>query len=763
LAAGWWTNRRLLLLPLLFFFGLGTAMYWQAREPLLPPAHLVHLPGDRQVTLAGRLARPSKMGPERLQLFVAAEAWLSPRGWQPVEGLLLVSAPRQEARPVGSRLMVRGTLHTPRRLNNPGAFDRPRHLAAEGIFRTLAINSTDDLVWLATGTYPLRERLRGGVRALLRDLLPEARAMYLAMLLGDQGEITQPMREAFSRTGTSHLLVINGLHLGAVAGVAYSLSFWLLRFFPWVLLRLNAVKAATLLAAGPVLAYAWVAGGSPSTQRAEVMVLAYLLLLFLGRPRETWSALALAALVILAMSPLRLFSASFALSFAAVAGILYIKPALGRFGTDPAPVGSGWGRWPGRAVRRGWEALSVSLAASLATAPLVAWFFNVVSFLGILVNLVAIPLVLMAALPLGELAVLAQALGQTAAARALIQLGEWPLWLGWQAIAQGAKVPGAACSLPTPTWLQVGLYVACLGLWGYRPRRRFTLAGAGLAAGMLALTMVLPWRPTPAGCEITVLDSPTGLNAVVVAPDGRRLAVFAGRPSYPGREEVRTGTLTRYLRVRQFSTLDGAVGLNLTSANAPDLLEVVRTFGATAWWVSPPSEWSESGLALVNELGDRGVRPLAAAGNPAAWQWGGMEVRLLPVKGAAALEVSGFGRRVLLLPPVSQAGVEHLEAGGLGVLEAVVAGQPPSLGWLARQQPRRLILYERPAAGTVRAPPATRLHYTSQGAFTLLFGPQGVEAFQYDQYDRRQEDSGQPTAGRWRDAAPQAVPGWPDG
>ena len=150
------------------------------------------------------------------------------------------------------------------------------------------------------------------------------------MLLGEQGEITPEMRLQLARTGTSHLLVINGLHLGMVAAVTYFLSFWLLRRFPWLLLRINVVQAATLISVLPVVGYAWVAGGSPSTQRAEVMVLAYLLLVFLGRPREVWSALALAALVILALSPLRLFAISFQLSFAAVAALIYLVPRLVR-------------------------------------------------------------------------------------------------------------------------------------------------------------------------------------------------------------------------------------------------------------------------------------------------------------------------------------------------------------------------------------------------------------------------------------------------
>ena len=140
----------------------------------------------------------------------------------------------------------------------------------------------------------MRERLREGLRRLLAPLDQTSRALYLALILGDQGHITPEMRQAFSRTGTSHLLAISGLHLGMVAGLGFLGAFWLLRCVPWLLLRLNAVKAATVLAAGPVVAYAWIAGGSPSTQRAEIMVLAYLVLVLAGRPREVPSALALA-------------------------------------------------------------------------------------------------------------------------------------------------------------------------------------------------------------------------------------------------------------------------------------------------------------------------------------------------------------------------------------------------------------------------------------------------------------------------------------
>ncbi len=728
---GWWRDGRLLLFPLGCFFALGAAMYGQAREPLLPPGHLVQLPVGEEVTMSGYVARPGKMGPERLGLVVAVEAWRSPGGWQPVQGLVWVSAPPQEPPPVGTRLVLRGKLHPPRRLHNPGAFDWPRHLAADGIFRTLRVGQTDDVVWLAGGELPWRERLRGGIRRLLGQLPPELRAMYQAMLLGDQGGVTAAMREAFSRTGTSHLLVISGLHLGTMAALAYAIVFWLLRRFPWLLLRVNAVKVATLAAAGPVVGYAWMAGGSPATQRAEVMVLAYLLLMFLGRPREVWSALALAALVILTLNPLRLFSASFTLSFAAVAGILYLMPLGEGDSSGKGENASGFAIRLSAWWRGGKQALGVSLAASLATAPLAAWYFNVVSLGGILVNLLAVPLVLGLALPLGEAAVLSQALGWEEGARWLLWAGQWPLWLGWQAIRQAAHLPGAAFFCPTPTVLQMALYVALLLFLFARPRRPSTLGAAALTGGALGLTILVPCWSAPGSVEITVLDSPAGLSALIVTPEGRPVALSAGWPTYPGREERRTGILPPYVHRRQFCHLTGVAGLSLTPSNSPELLEVAREFRVDLWWLPRSGEAGEAGLALRNFLGDRRVMTKHPEDGGPPWRVGEVEMHLIPCRGAAALQVEYQGRRVAFVPPEIQKSWEKLDLRGPGSLEAVVAPQAPPPVWMARQRPRRLILYGTEKAGGEENASVPVTFFSRKGAVTLILAPAGVAASQW--------------------------------
>jgi competence protein ComEC len=734
----WWQRRPARFLPLIFFGLLGIAFYQQARQPDFPPGHLTKLPQNQSLTLFGHLNRPGKLGAGRVQLFMEAEAWRSPWGWRPAAGNLLVVAPVTELPTVGTGLVIRGRLRPPRMLQNPGTFNRPRYLAADRIFREVRLPDPDHLIFLAaTEAYPLGERLRGGIRQLLKGMDPECRAIYLAMLLGDQGEVTPEMRRNLARTGTSHLIVISGLHLGMVAAVTYFLSFWLLRRFSWLLLRVNAVKIATLLAAIPVVFYAWVAGGSPSTQRAEVMVLAYLLLVFLGRPEEVWSALALAALVILSLTSLRLFSISFQLSFVAVAFLIYIVPRLVQWSKGPAsyhPI-------PGTAAKllfRAKEWLMVSVVATLATAPLVAAYFQVVSLLGILVNLVAIPLVLGLALPLGEAAVFAQAASLTSVAQSLLFVGKIPLWLGYQVIQWGARVPGSAIIMPTPTWLEICAYYLILILV-FAPRRSYlTWSGAGLAGMVLVTAAALPLATAPRALEVTCLDAFGGLKGVVVSPENRRLVVSAAAPRRWGRPAPSWGPLPGYCHWRQFRRLDLVVALNLSEADAGELLTLARQFNVGSYWYGQRGEEGPHYWDLWNYLGDMGAVPRSLERGRPPRTLGNVDLKYVKLDADAppALEVAYQGRRVLLIPPVTGLQADDLPAVPepleVVVLPAELAALRDRDLILARLNPRRLIVYGDPSrSGAARTTWTIPCQFTRQGAVSLSLDASGVTARQW--------------------------------
>jgi|GEM_PF-521849 len=737
LALLWWQQRPARFLPLILFGLLGVAFYQQAWQPDFPPGHLAKLPQHQNLTIFGHLNRPGKLAGERVQLFMAAAAWRSPWGWRPVAGNLLVLAPAPEPPPVGAPLVVRGRLAPPHMLQNPGTFNRPRFLAADGLFREVRLSDPERLIWLAeTQDYPWGERLRGGIRELLKGLDPAGRAIYLAMLLGNQGEVTQEMRRNFARTGTSHLLVINGMHLGAVAAVTYFLSFWLLRRFPRLLLRINAVKIATLLAAIPVVFYAWVAGGSPSTHAAEVMVLACLLLVLLGRPKEVWSALALAALVILTLSPLRLFSISFQLSFVAVAFLIYLVPRLAE-----------WLRWtgsdhpiPGAAAGLSFrikEWFIVSVVACLATAPLAAAYFQIVSLLGILVNLVAIPLVLVLALPLGEAAVISQAFSLTPVAQVLIFVGKFPLWLGYQVVQWGARVPGAAIITPTPTWLMIAAYYAIPILVFYPRRSYLTWTGAGLAGLVLLTAAALPLATAPKAMEVTCLDAYGGLEGVIVSPENRRLVVSAATPPRWGRPAPGWGPLPGYCHWRRFRSLDLAIALNLNEANAGELLTLDQQFNVGSYWYGRRDRDGPAYWDLANYLGDRGATPRSLARDRPPTALGRVDlkyVKLAPEAGLA-LEVAYQGQRVLLIPPVGGLGADALPAaaGPLAalVIPAELAGPQDRKSILDRLNPRRVVVYGDPVrSGAARSPWPVPCQFTREGAVSLYLAASEVTARQ---------------------------------
>jgi competence protein ComEC len=742
----WWRGRRVLFMALVWFFLLGLGLCQQASHPVLPPHHVANLTQDRAVTLRGHLYRSSKALPGRAQMYLLANAWLSPQGWRAATGRVLLGAPAGELPAAGTALVVRGRLRTPRTLRNPGAFDRVRYLAAEAIFREMRLQDPNCVIFLAgRDSYPAAERLRGGIRQLLRDLEPSSRAIYLAMLLGDQGEITPEMRAALARTGTSHLLVINGLHLGMVALVIYGLSFWLLRCFPWLLLRVNVMKVAMLLAAAAVMGYAWLAGGSASTQRAEVMVLAYLLLLLLGRPSEVWSALALAALAILCLAPLRLFTISFQLSFAAVAALIYFAPWMPhKTKRDMNEPGLLWPQYLKQRGKRllaflkvwGKESLMVSVVASLATAPLVALYFQVVSLLGILVNLAAIPLMLLLALPLGEAAVLAQTLGLAKIAGGLLILGNLPLWLGFHIIDWGARLPASAFTMPMPTWWQIILFYLSLTLW-FLPRRHYLAwAGAGLAGLVLAGSIFLPLARTLPALEVTCLDSFGGLHGLVVSPEGRRLAFSAPRPSWGQRSQGGPGVLPGYCHWRQFRGLDLALALTLSADNAGELLALGRQFAVEGFWYGRRAGQGPAYWELYNFLGDRGITPRSLERNPPP-RLGSVElefIKLAQDKGLA-LQLGVYGGKALILPPARALESKDLppEVSApvrLLVLPAALAGGQEGLALIRRLSPKAVVAYGDvvPAAAPDVSVPC---YATAKGAVSVYLAPQTAAVCQW--------------------------------
>ena len=270
-----------------------------------------------------------------------------------------------------------GEVHT---AGNPGAFDYARFLRRQGISgRAYVAGNRWKVRAMADAEVSLRLRMARYRQSLsaqyFSHLGTEEAAIAAAMSLGDKRSLDAAQRQSFSATGVSHVLALSGLHLGILFSL-YSLLF---------VNRLPSRRGrvfASLVGVALLWGFALLVGFPLSLVRATVMFTLWQLSVVLYGERSSLNNLALAALLILLFSPASLFDIGFQLSFTSVFFILLLTPNI------PRP------RWLRRsrllALLYGW--LTVSIVAQIGTGPLVAYYFHTIPLVGLLGNLLAIPL-----------------------------------------------------------------------------------------------------------------------------------------------------------------------------------------------------------------------------------------------------------------------------------------------------------------------------------------------------------------------------------
>lgn len=282
----------------------------------------------------------------------------------------------------GERLKLHGMLR-PGRSAEPAAgrrFDERRWLWVHGAGGVLSVTGEEGIVrleerpdfwtryrrWVAR----LRQALANQGRLLLA---PEQAGMLEALMLGEGRGIRPEIWEAFRKTGTLHVLVVSGSHVGLIG---------LISLTGLAILRTPRAARALLLG-GILITYCLLTGGNPPILRATLAGLLLCWGSFRGLEISQMNLLGAAGAAILMAQPRALADAGCQLSFAAVAGILWADGLMKKKQSVP-----GTRKVPGTAV---FQAMVVSCAACAATAPLIAWHFGMFSPAAPLANLVVVP------------------------------------------------------------------------------------------------------------------------------------------------------------------------------------------------------------------------------------------------------------------------------------------------------------------------------------------------------------------------------------
>jgi competence protein ComEC len=528
---------------------------------------------------------------------------------------LLARAPRWVRWPkglaVGAELRVSGVVRRPRSAHDAD-FDFAAHLRRRGIAGELWLDSV-----IATGgrrggaAGVLDAMRRRAERAVEAGMSSSDGELARGMVLGQDERIEPSTREDWRAAGLAHLLAVSGQNVMLLAALA----------LPFLAAAGLGPQGRGIALVCLVAVYVPLAGAGPSLQRAGVMGAAGIAAMTLSRPTSRWYALVLAAAATLALNPRACGEPGWQLSFAAVVGILTLGRPLQRMftwsaaallpraegeRTPPGPVGLGPstgrdspGPSPGRdapRLSRGRDATggspggrvatvadrlgrglaegaAITVAATLATGPLLAHHFGSVSLAGLPANLLALP----AVAPAMWLGMVKAGLGQVAAAvpqadlvaRLLGPVARLPVAYLATLAERFADVPGAQVGLPLRSPAQVAAAYALMAAaaagvragravgpraeeiaaaWRRRPRAyRLAVAAIVLAALSLPVAQLMSGPGAPSELTVRFLDVGQGDATLIQHPDGTAVLFDGGPP------EAGTARLLRRAGVRRLS------------------------------------------------------------------------------------------------------------------------------------------------------------------------------------------------------------------
>jgi competence protein ComEC len=544
---------------------LPNAIYF---KPVTVVGKVVDLPQVNALTKKGQASRVKFLF--ELQRLAAVDskfdqAWSF---WQPTVQLSWYDA---EAVPKSGEVWRFQVKLKPRHASlNPGAFDYETYLFQKGVqgYGYVLDKGVVPVRLSEAGVFGLRNELADHLQRLFAE--SPFQGVFQALIDGDKSDIGAEDWRIMQRTGTIHLMAISGLHIAIIAGLGFALFGWIWRWgirwtnWAWwwhtpkiVFASWGGILTATL--------YMAMAGFSIPTQRAWLMVVTVLLFVLIRRKFQPWSALALAAFLIVLWHPPSVLSQGFWLSFTAVAIIFAVL------------------RWPTVQRAPGWQKLLwIQLGLTVGLAPALAGYYHQIALGSFLANLLAVPFVSLLGLPLLFLTVLVSFVSDTAA-HGLMWLND-QFWSGlWWALQWISDRLGFWVVGQLQAWQIVLLYAVLFWTVGVRTvdgQKRKWLGGVAL----VGLTVVFLWHPfkpvlAPGEFRVTVLD--VGQGQALVFETETATVVYDTGARWSDKMDGAKLALLPYLKSQNRSTVELLIVSHSDSDHAGGVASLLQDMAVT--------------------------------------------------------------------------------------------------------------------------------------------------------------------------------------
>lgn len=364
----WQNKNSRLLLFLSLFFILGMARF-QLSVPDFDDSSKIYFYNDQEVKFIATVVNiDERINYQKLTV----ESEIINQKQQSVGGKVLVNTGLYPKYNYGDKLSINCHLKSPERIEN---FDYEKYLARYGVYSVCSFARVEKIGygedWLIKIWSPVHRTKQGLSSSINKSIIEPQASILQAMILGNRRGISQEWLDSFSNVGVSHIIAISGMHIAIIAMIIMYLCFNI---------GIPRSKAFWVVVISLVL-YILMIGVPASAVRAGIMAALVLYAQKIGRLGNSVNALILAVAIMLLANPkLLLFDIGFQLSFMAVVGIIYVFPILKKY-SEKLPD-----TWHIK------EMVLVTLSAQATTLPLIIFYFNKLSLISIIANVLILPI-----------------------------------------------------------------------------------------------------------------------------------------------------------------------------------------------------------------------------------------------------------------------------------------------------------------------------------------------------------------------------------
>lgn len=283
----------------------------------------------------------------------------------------IVYLPKEVDMNFGEKVQLIGVLEKPDVARNEGGFNYKNYLYSQNIYSIITVNSTKNIFKLENSKFNLIYLIRKSIYNIFSKLLPKNHmSILIGMIIGDTSQTSEEIKADFKISGISHLLAVSGSN---VAYIVLAIKF----LFNKITTR-NVSNIITIIF---IIFFMFISGCSASVVRAAIMAIIAIFSEIISRKSNTYASIAVSALIILIYNPFTVYDMGFVLSFLGTLGIVLLSSKI-----------NNCFKVTNNLAKIIVETISVTLAAQIVLLPIMWKFFNTISIISLLTNLIIVPI-----------------------------------------------------------------------------------------------------------------------------------------------------------------------------------------------------------------------------------------------------------------------------------------------------------------------------------------------------------------------------------